>query len=193
MQQDRKDIAVLVGSLRRDSINRKAALALAALAPNGLALDLIETGHLPFYNQDLDADAAATPAAYGDFRRRIARADGVLFVTPEYNRSYPAVLKNAIDIGTRPYGKNVWSGKPGGVISVSLGALGGFGANQQLRAQLANVNMAVLQQPEIYLGNAAALFDGDGKVAVDSTRDLLRSFIDSFAAWTERAAPAAAA
>jgi len=193
MQQDRKDIAVLVGSLRHDSINRKAALALAALAPYGLALDLIETGHLPFYNQDFDADAAATPAAYGDFRRRIARADGVLFVTPEYNRSYPAVLKNAIDIGTRPYGKNVWSGKPGGVISVSLGALGGFGANQQLRAQLANVNMAVLQQPEIYLGNAAALFDGDGNVAVDSTRDLLRGFIDSFAAWTERAASAAAA
>lgn len=193
MEQNRKDIAVLVGSLRRDSINRKAALALAALAPDDLALDLVETGHLPLYNQDFDADAAATPAAYGDFRRRIARADGVLFVTPEYNRGYPAVLKNAIDIGTRPYGKSVWSGKPAGVISVSLGALGGFGANQQLRAQLANVNMAVLQQPEIYIGNAAALFDGDGKIAVDSTRDLLRSFIDSFAAWTERAAPAAAA
>lgn len=193
MQQDRKDVAVLVGSLRQDSINRKAALALAALAPNGLALDLVETGHLPFYNQDFDAEATATPAAYSDFRRRIARADGVLFVTPEYNRSYPAVLKNAIDIGTRPYGKSVWSGKPAGVISVSLGALGGFGANQQLRAQLANVNMAVLQQPEIYIGNAGALFDGDGKVAVDSTRDLLRSFIAGFAAWTDRAAPAAAA
>ncbi|HEY3917622.1 MAG TPA: NAD(P)H-dependent oxidoreductase [Stellaceae bacterium] len=193
MHQNRKDIAVLVGSHRKDSINRRAALALAGLGPESVALDLVEASHLPFYNQDFDADAASAPASYSDFRRRIARADGVLFITPEYNRSYPAVLKNAIDIGTRPYGKNVWSGKPGAVISISLGALGGFGANQQLRQQLANVNMAVLQQPEIYIGNAGALFDGDGKVAVETTRDLLRGFIASFAAWTDRAGTAAAA
>jgi len=191
MSNNVKDIAVLVGSLRKDSINRKAALALANLAPASLRLDLLEIGHLPFYNQDFDADAAQTPASYADFRRRLAAADGVIFATPEYNRGVPAVLKNAIDIGTRPYGKNVWSGKPAGVISVTLGALGAFGANQQLRQQLANVNMRVLQQPEIYLAGAANLFDSDGNVAVDSTRDLLRAFMDAFAAWTAPAAVAA--
>jgi chromate reductase, NAD(P)H dehydrogenase (quinone) len=191
MSQSTRDIAVLVGSLRKDSVNRKAALALAALAPPSLRLDLIETGHLPFYNQDFDADPASTPADYIDFRRRIAAADGVIFVTPEYNRSFPAVLKNAVDIGTRPYGKNVWAGKPAGVISVTLGALGAFGANQQLRQQLANVNMRVLQQPEIYLSSADRLFDGDGAVTVDSTRDLLQAYIDAFAAWTVPAAAAA--
>ena len=191
MSQNTKDIAVLVGSLRKDSVNRKAALALAALAPPTLRLDLVEMGHLPFYNQEFDADPAQTPASYNDFRRRLAQADGVIFATPEYNRSFPAVLKNAIDIGTRPYGKNVWSGKPAGVISATLGALGAFGANQLLRQQLANVNMRVLQQPEIYLAGADRLFDADGNVTVDSTRDLLRGFINAFAGWTQPAAIAA--
>jgi chromate reductase len=193
MSQNAKDIAVLVGSLRKDSVNRKAALALAALAPDSLRLDLVEIGHLPFYNQDYDADPAQTPASYSDFRRRLAQADGVIFATPEYNRSFPAVLKNAIDIGTRPWGKNLWSGKPAGVISVSLGALGAFGANQHLRQQLANVNMHVLQQPEIYIASTDKLFDADGNVTVDSTRDLLRGYIDAFAAWTARPVLAAAA
>jgi chromate reductase len=170
MPQNVKDIAVLVGSLRKDSVNRKAALALAELAPPALRLDRVETGHLPFYNQDFDAEPRETPAAYREFRERIARADGVLFVTPEYNRGFPAILKNAIDIGTRPYGKSIWANKPAGVISVSLGAFGAFGANQQLRQQLANVNMRVLQQPEIYLAAADKLFDADGNVAVESTR-----------------------
>ena len=187
MDRNTKDIAVLVGSLRKDSVNRKAALALAGLAPPALQLDLVEIGHLPFYNQEFDADPAATPAAYRAFRERIARADGVIFATPEYNRSYPAVLKNAIDIGTRPYGKSVWSGKPAGVISVSLGALGAFGANQHLRQQLANVNMRVLQQPEIYLAAADKLFDAEGNVTADSTRSLLRSYIEAFAGWIDPA------
>jgi chromate reductase, NAD(P)H dehydrogenase (quinone) len=115
----------------------------------------------------------------------------VIFVTPEYNRSFPAVLKNAIDIGTRPYGKSIWAGKPAGVISASMGSLGGFGANQLLRQQLSNVNMAVLQQPEIYLGVADKLFDADGNVLAPSTRDLLRSYMESFAAWARRPAIAA--
>jgi chromate reductase, NAD(P)H dehydrogenase (quinone) len=188
MHQNIKDVAVLVGSLRKDSISRKAALALRLIAPAGLELDLVETGHLRFYNQDLDAEPAATPASYGDFRKRIGRADGVIFVTPEYNRSYPAHLKNAIDLGTRPYDQSVWSGKPAGVVSVSIGAIGGFGANQLLRQQLANVNMTVLQQPEIYVGGADKLFDNDGNVMVDTTRDLVRSYMESFAAWTHRLA-----
>jgi chromate reductase, NAD(P)H dehydrogenase (quinone) len=191
MSDNAKDIAVLVGSLRRDSINRRTALALAALAPEELKLDLVDLGALPFYNQDFDADAASAPASYTAFRTRIARADGVIFVTPEYNRSFPAVLKNAVDVGTRPYGRSVWAGKPAGVVSASLGALGAFGANQLLRQQLANVNMVVLQQPEIYLGGADELFDGDGNVAVPSTRELLRSFIESFATWSRRPALAA--
>jgi chromate reductase, NAD(P)H dehydrogenase (quinone) len=191
MSDNTKDIAVLVGSLRRDSINRRTALALAALAPEELKLDLVDLGALPFYNQDFDADAASTPASYATFRARIARADGVIFVTPEYNRSFPAVLKNAVDVGTRPYGKSVWAGKPAGVVSASMGALGAFGANQLLRQQLANVNMVVLQQPEIYLAGADKMFDGNGNVAVPSTRELLRSFMDSFATWSRRPAIAA--
>jgi chromate reductase len=186
-----KDIAVLVSSLRRDSVSRKTALALAALAPDNLRLDLVETGHLPFYDQDFDADAANTPESYTRLRHRIARADGVLFVTPEYNRSFPAHLKNAIDIGTRPYGKNVWSAKPAGVVSVSMGAMGGFGANQLLRQQLANVNMSVLQQPEVYIGGADKIFDNDGGVNVESTEAFLRSYLASFEAWGERLTVAA--
>jgi chromate reductase len=191
MQQNVKDIAVLVGSLRKDSTSRKTALALAALAPETLRLDLVATGHLPFYDQDFDADAASAPESYRVFRERIARADGVLFVTPEYNRSYPAHLKNAIDIGTRPYGKNVWSGKPAGVVSVSMGAMGGFGANQALRQQLANVNMSVLQQPEVYIGGADKIFDSDGGVTIEATEAFLRSYLAGFASWSERLALAA--
>lgn len=193
MTDNPKDIAVFVGSLRKDASSRKAALALSALAPKGLTLDIIPIAHLPFYDQDFDADPAATPISYADFRRRVGRADAALFVTPEYNRTFPAVLKNAIDIGTRPYGKNVWSGKPAGVVSVSMGALGGFGANQQLRALLANVNMPVLQQPEVYIGGADKLFDADGNVAVEATSAFLKGYMEAFAAWTERFQPAAAA
>ncbi|HEX3972676.1 MAG TPA: NAD(P)H-dependent oxidoreductase [Stellaceae bacterium] len=191
MSQNAKDIAVLVGSLRKESTSRKTALALAALAPDDLRLDLVATGHLPFYDQDFDADAASAPDSYRAFRERIARADGVLFVTPEYNRSYPAHLKNAIDIGTRPYGKNVWSGKPAGVVSVSMGAMGGFGANQALRQQLANVNMSVLQQPEVYIGGADKIFDSDGGVTIEATEAFLRSYLASFASWSDRLALAA--
>jgi chromate reductase, NAD(P)H dehydrogenase (quinone) len=183
---DSKDIAVLVGSLRQDSVNRKMALALRALAPAPLKLDLVEIGHLPFYNQELDADGSAGAEAYRPFRQRIARADGVLFVTPEYNRTIPAVVKNAIDIGSRPYGKSVWSGKSAGVISVSMGALGGFGANQDLRRLLANVDMPTMQQPEAYIANGGGLFDEGGAIAVDATRAFLTQYLTSFAAWTRR-------
>lgn len=193
MSHNTKDIAVFVGSLRKDSVSRKAALALRALAPQGLTLDVVPIAHLAFYDQDLDADPAATPAAYNAFRQRVARADGAIFVTPEYNRTFPAVLKNAIDIGTRPYGKSIWSGKPGGVVSVSMGALGGFGANQHLRQLLANVNMPVLQQPEVYIGGADKLFDQDGNVAVAATAAFLKDYMEAFAAWSDRFATTAAA
>ncbi len=184
-----KDIAVLVGSLRAASINRNAAHALQALSPDGLRLDIVEIGHLPFYNPEFDEAPASVPAGYVAFRNRIARADGVLFLTPEYNRTLPAVLKNAVDIGTRPYGKSVWAGKPAGVISISMGALGGFGANQDLRRLLANVDMPTMQQPEAYIGEGHKLFDG-ATVTAESTRLFLRQYLDRFAVWTDRHAVA---
>ncbi len=132
-------IAVLVGSLRKESINRKVALALAELAPANLKLNIVEIGDLPLYNEDLDG--ASPPAAYSTLRKQVSSSDAVLFVTPEYNRSVPAALKNAIDVGSRPYGQSAWSGKPGAVISVSPGAIGGFGANHHLRQSLVFLNV----------------------------------------------------
>ena len=183
----RKKIAVLVGSLRSGSYNRKMALALAALAPASLQLEIVEIGELPLYNQDLDD---TPPEAWREFRQAIAQSDGVLFLTPEYNRSVPGVLKNAIDVASRPYGKSAWDGKPGAVMSVSPGAIGGFGANHHLRQSLVFLNVPAMQQPEAYIGNAASLFAPDGALANDAIREFALKFIQAFAAWVE-ANPAA--
>jgi chromate reductase len=177
-----KKIAVFVGSLRRESFNRKMAKALIALAPESLKLEIIEIGGLPLYDQDLDDNP---PAAWTEFRERVLKFDGVLFVTPEYNRSVPGVLKNAIDVGSRPYGKSVWDGKPGAVISVSPGAIGGFGANHHLRQSLVFLNVPSMQQPEAYIGNAANLFDESGNLANESVREFAAKYIHAFAAWVE--------
>jgi chromate reductase, NAD(P)H dehydrogenase (quinone) len=173
-------IAVLVGSLRKDSLNRKMANALAAIAPASLRLEVVEIGGLPLYDQDLDDEP---PPSWTAFRDQIRNADGVLFVTPEYNRSVPAVLKNAIDVGSRPYGKSVWDRKPGAVMSVSPSALGGFGANHHLRQSLVFLNVPTMQQPEAYIGNAANLFDGNGDFANESIRGFTTKFMEAFAAW----------
>jgi chromate reductase len=191
MASERK-IAVMVGSLRRDSFNRRAALALAALAPAGLHLEIVEIGQLPLYNQDLD-DNKTPPAEWQSFRAKIKSVDAVLFVTPEYNRSVPGVLKNAIDVGSRPYGQNTWDSKPVAVMSVSPGALGAFGANHHLRQSLVFLNMPVLQQPEAYIGQAATLFADDGSIINEGTRNFFRKFMESFAAWIETTAKAEAA
>ncbi len=183
-----RDVATLVGSLRKESFTRRIALALAELAPPSLRLSLVEIRELPFYDQDLDGDAP--PAPWTAFRDRVRRADAVLFATPEYNRSVPGVLKNAVDVGSRPYGKSVWSGKPAAVASVSPGALGAFGANHHLRQSLVFLDMPVLQQPELYLGNVGAAFDEGGKLVNEKVRELLRRFIEAFAAWIERTARA---
>ena len=180
---DSKRIAVLVGSLRKESFNRKMANALAALAPASLKLEIVEIGGLPLYNQDLDDNP---PAAWAEFRNRIAKADGVLFVTPEYNRSIPGVLKNALDVASRPYGKSAWDGKPGAVMSVSPGALGGFGANHHLRQALVFLNVPTLQQPEAYVGNAAGLFDEKGGLANAAIREFATKFIHAYADWVGR-------
>ena len=174
------DVAVIVGSLRVDSINRKVANALAELAPAALKLSIVEIGHLPIYNQDGDENP---PAAWTHFRERIMAADAVLFVTPEHNRSVPAALKNAIDIGSRPYGKSAWSGKPGAVVSASPGHIGGFGANHHLRQSLVFLNVPAMTQPEAYLGGADKYFGADGKLANDGTRKFLESFMQAYAAW----------
>lgn len=177
------NIAVLVGSLRAASLNRKMARVLIELAPAQLKLAILEIGDLPLYNEDLDK---SPPAPWEAFREVARRADGVLFVTPEYNRSVPGLLKNAIDVGSRPYGKSVFDGKPAGVVSVSPGAISGFGANHHLRQSLVFLNMPVLQQPEAYIGGAHKLFDADGRLANDDTKALLQKYIDAFAAWVAR-------
>jgi len=182
-----RDVAVLVGSLRKDSLNRKTARALAELAPGNLKLDIVEIGDLPLYNQDLDTETP--PPKWQTFRDRIRRADAVLFVTPEYNRSVPGALKNAIDVGSRPYATSAWNKKPAAVVSVSPGAIGGFGANHHLRQSLVFLNMPAMQQPEAYIGGAEKLFDASGKLTVEPTRDFLRKFLQAFAAWIETTAP----
>jgi chromate reductase len=183
MQMAVRDIAVLVGSLRKSSFNRMTAHALIEVAPASLKPEIVEFRDLPLYDQDLDA---APLAQWTAFRERIRRADAVLFVTPEYNRSVPGVLKNAIDVGSRPYGKSAWNGKPAGVISVSPGAIGAFGANHHLRQSLVFLNMPAMQQPEAYIGNCASLFNEQGKLTNESTRKFLKTFLDAFAAWVER-------
>ena len=177
-----RNVAVLVGSLRKDSINRKVALALAELAPPSLRLTEIAIGQLPLYNQDGDENP---PPAWTDFRARVKSTDAVLFVTPEYNRSIPAALKNAIDVGSRPYGQSVWNGKPGAVVSASPGAIGGFGANHHLRQSLVFLNVPAMQQPEAYIGGADKLFDAAGRLTNDGTRKFLQNFMTAFAAWIE--------
>src|SRR5690606_34895775 len=178
-------VAVIVGSLRRDSVSRQAAQALARLAPDNLALEIVEIGDLPLYDEDLEAEGA-TPAAWTTFRQQVSQADAVLFVTPEYNRSVPWLLKNAIDVGSRPYGQAVWSGKPAAVMSTSMGALGGFGANHHLRQMLTFFDMPVLQQPEAYVGNTGTLFDDAGNLVNEETDQFFRSFIEAFARLIER-------
>ena len=181
MAQPRK-VAVIVGSLRKESLNRRTAEAIARLAPESLKLDIVEIGGLGFYDQDLDS---SPPAEWTAFRDTIRGYDAVLFVTPEYNRGLPAVLKNAVDIGSRPYGHSVWSGKPAGVVSVSPGGIGGFGANHQLRQSLVFLDMPVLQQPEAYFGNAGTFFDEAGELVNEATRQVMETFIQAFAAWVE--------
>ena len=180
-----RNIAVIVGSLRSGSFSRGVARALAELAPAGLELEIAEIGDLGFYNQDLDANP---PAEWVAFRDRIRAADGVIFVTPEYNRSVPGVLKNAIDIGSRPYGASVWDGKPAGVVSVTPGGLGAFGANHHLRQSLMFLNMPTLQKPEAYLSNIAAEF-ADGELTGEKTREFAKAYIAAYAGWVEKLAP----
>jgi chromate reductase len=180
---DVRKIAVIVGSLRKESISRATARALMAVAPESLRLEILEIGGLPMYNQDLEE---SLPPPWREFRERLRTFDGFLFVTPEHNRSIPAVLKNAIDVGSRPSGQNAWNGKPGAVVSVTTGALGAFGANHHLRQSLVFVNVPVMAQPEAYIGGAQKLLDERGALVSEPTREFLRKFMAQFAIWVER-------
>ena len=158
--------------------------ALIALAPAQLAFDIVEIGSLPLYNQDLDPKSP--PAEWVAFREQVGAADGVLFVTPEYNRSVPGVLKNAIDVGSRPYGRSAWSKKPAAVVSVTPGALGAFGANHHLRQSAVFLDMPMMQMPEAYLSNVGALFDAEGKLIDEKTEKFLGAFMSAYADWVEK-------
>ncbi|MBS0514407.1 MAG: NAD(P)H-dependent oxidoreductase [Proteobacteria bacterium] len=180
-----KSIAVIVGSLRKESCSRKIAENLIALAPPSLALDIVEIGDLPLYNLDLETDAP--PQAWRRFRDRMHAMQGLLFVTPEFNRSVPGALKNAIDVGSRPYGKSVWGGKPGAIVSGSIGNIGGFGANHALRQSMVFLDVPLLQQPEVYLSGFDKLIQADGTL-LPVTAEFLGKFMQAFAAWVDKIA-----
>lgn len=179
----RHKIAIVVGSLRAGSINRKVARSIATFAADKLDCTIVEIADLPLYSQDYDADS---PAAYIRFRQEIAEADGVLFCTPEYNRGVPGVLKNAIDVGSRPYGASVWDKKPAAIVTASPGAIGGFGANHQLRQSCVFLNMPMMQQPEAYLGHVTDdSFDGDGQLKDGPLKTVVERLAAAFAEWVD--------
>jgi chromate reductase len=172
-------VAVLVGSLRRESYSRKIANNVVNLFPKDYEPEFVEIDNLPFYNEDYDAENNA-PAEYNAFRNTMKNMNAVLFVTPEYNRSVPAVLKNALDVGSRPYGESIWDGKPALIVSQSIGGISGFGANHHLRQALTFLNMPVVQQPEAYIGNSAELLDENGKINNEETIQFLQTVVDTF-------------
>jgi chromate reductase len=180
-------IAVVIGSLRADSINRKLALALAGLGPQEFSFEHVRIDDLPLYNQDHEKNPGE---AVKRLKGEIAAAQGVIFVTPEYNRSIPGVLKNAIDHASRPYGQSAWAGKPAGVIGCSGGAIGTAMAQQHLRNVLAYLDMPTLGQPEAFVQFKEGLVDDKGHVTVDATRDFLRKWMDAYVAWVKKHAPA---
>jgi chromate reductase len=183
-------VAVIVGSLRRESFNRRLADALVKLAPEGLAFKAVEIGDLPLYNQDDDSHPHAHARRFKD---EVEQADAILFVTPEYNRSVPGVLKNAIDHASRPYGQSKWAGKPAGVLGISIGQAGTSMAQQHLRNILAYLDMPTFNQPEIFLQAREGLFDKDGAIGAGSTRKMLEGWLQHFAAWVARHAAGASA
>ena len=184
-----RDVAVIIGSLRKASFTRKVALALKGLAPPSLALDIVEIRDLPMYDEDLETETP--PREWTNFRDRIRRADALLFATPEYNRSVPGCLKNSVDVGSRPGGHGVFSGKPGAIVSVTPFGLGGFGANHHLRQALVYVNVLTMAQPEAYVSKAGDLVDADNHITKDDTKLFLVSFLNSFAAWIDKTTVAA--
>ncbi|WP_026906827.1 NADPH-dependent FMN reductase [Paucisalibacillus globulus] len=169
-------VGIVVGSIRKNSFSEQLGKNIVELLPEGYEAEFIEIGNLPLYNQDSDEDI---PAVYTTFRETVKALDAVVFVTPEHNRSVPAALKNALDVGSRPYGSNVWNGKPALIVSHSPSNLSGFGANHHLRQVLAFLNMPVVQQPEVYIANVHELLGEDGKITNQDTVGFLQSAVDA--------------
>ncbi len=180
-----KKIAVIVGSIRKGSYSKAVAKYVASIAPKDLSFEFVDIANLPLFNQDYD-DENQVPASWVEFRKTIKDADGFLFVTPEHNRSFPAALKNALDIASRPYGQNVWGDKPGAIISVSPGAIAGFGANHQLRQVLVFLNVLTMAQPEAYIGHITASLNDKNEVANEGLQKFLKAYVDAFDAWVNR-------
>lgn len=177
-----KLIGILAGSLRKESFSKKIGNALIAMAPEGFEFRIVSLDDLPIYNQDFD-DHNQVPEAYSVFRNEAKALDGFIFITPEYNRSVPAVLKNALDVGSRPYGQSVWDGKPGAVFSNSPGNVSGFGANHHLRQSLVFLNVPVMQQPEVYINKSNELFDEKGEFRDERSRVFLQKAVDAYIIW----------
>lgn len=177
------NVAVLVGSLRKESFNHRLARAVERLAPSELSFEHVRIDHLPLYNQDFDSDY---PPVCQQLKAQIKAVDALLFVTPEYNRSIPGVLKNAIDIASRPYGTNAFANKPGAVIGISVGNTGTALAQQHLRNVLAYLDVAVMGQPEVFLKFSDGLIDEDGNIGVDSIKKFLQGFVDRYVEWVRR-------
>ena len=174
-------IAILVGSLREGSINKKVARSICAIRGDNLECSIVDIGNLPLYNQDYDA---APPPEYVRFREQVSQADGVLFVSPEYNRGIPGVLKNAMDVGSRPYGQSVFDTKPAAIVTASPGSIGGFGANHQIRQAAVFLNMPVMQHPEAYLGHVTDdSFEADGCLKDGPLKELILGLSKAFADW----------
>lgn len=177
-----KTIGIFAASLRRESFSKKIARAIVEMAPEGFVFKIIAMDDLAIYNQDFDDDNNA-PEAYNKFRTEVKALDGFIFVTPEYNRSIPGVLKNALDVGSRPYGQSVWSGKPGAVFSNSPGNLSGFGANHHLRQCLVFLNVPTMQQPEVYLADIHKALDENGKLKDGSVKGFIQQAVDAYITW----------
>jgi chromate reductase len=180
-----KLIGILAGSLRKESFSKKISKAILLMVPTGFEFKIISLTDLPIYNQDFD-DNNEVPEAYTVFRDELKALDGVIFITPEYNRSVPGVLKNAIDVGSRPYGKNVWDGKPAAIFSNSPGNISGFGANHHLRQSLVFLNVPTMQQPEVYITKVNELFDQQGYLIEGGTKGFLQKAVDSYIVWFNR-------
>ncbi|MDD3213083.1 MAG: NAD(P)H-dependent oxidoreductase [Eubacteriales bacterium] len=177
-------IGILTGSLRKGSYSRAIAEVLAGLAPESLSIRFVDFSSLPLFNQDFD-DVGPVPQTSVAFREEIAQLDGFLFITPEYNRGMPALLKNALDTASRPKGHNQWAGKPAGLIGVTPGAPGAFGACAQLRQIMAFLNLQLLQQPEVYIAKVNTLLDEQGRVTNESTAEFLKGYMQAFTRWVE--------
>jgi chromate reductase len=180
-----KIIGVIAGSLRKESFSKKLAAEVLSMAPQGYEFRIIPLSDLPVYNQDFD-DEGNVPEAYIEFRNLMSTVDGVIFITPEYNRSVPGVLKNAIDVGSRPYGKSIWDGKPAAIFSNSPGNLSAFGANHHLRQSLVFLNMPAMQQPEVYIAKVAELFNENGQMQEGKSKEFLQQAVTAYLSWFEQ-------